>query len=65
MTDADHRALLDLLLKVKGKVILSGYANKMYDRALSEWNYQDHNRKNSAGSGPPKQDRVERIWTNF
>jgi DNA adenine methylase len=65
MSDADHRALLDLLLAVKGKVMLSGYANEMYDRTLSSWIRHDFPKANSAGSGPKKQQRTESVWTNF
>jgi DNA adenine methylase len=35
MTEDDHRKLLEALLEVKGMVILSGYANPMYDEILS------------------------------
>jgi len=30
MSDADHRELVELLLNLKGKAILSGYANELY-----------------------------------
>jgi DNA adenine methylase len=35
MTEPQHRELLDTLLTVKGKVLLSGYASPLYDTALA------------------------------
>ena len=34
LTDADHAALVDALLKLKGKALLSGYPNALYDRLV-------------------------------
>ncbi|GAA3332171.1 DNA adenine methylase [Curtobacterium albidum] len=37
MTDTEHIALLDALLAHKGPVVVSGYANDLYDTALEGW----------------------------
>jgi DNA adenine methylase len=37
MNRADHERLLECLLAVKGMVILSGYADPLYDKALAGW----------------------------
>ena len=37
LTDEDHRRLIDCLLSINGMVVLSGYANEMYDSALVGW----------------------------
>jgi len=34
LTDADHAELVDALLKLKGKALLSGYPNALYDRLV-------------------------------
>jgi DNA adenine methylase len=35
MTDDDHRQLLDTLRGCRGKVLLSGYPNELYDQVLT------------------------------
>lgn len=37
MTNADHGDLLDVLLNHKAMIVLSGYANPLYDDALRGW----------------------------
>src|SRR5262249_52529359 len=37
MTEADHQALLNVLLACRGKVMLSGYPSRLYDEALAGW----------------------------
>ena len=37
MTDTDHEKLLDVLLRLRGAVVLSGYPSTMYDDALAGW----------------------------
>jgi DNA adenine methylase len=65
MTEADHRRLLDLLLAVKGKVILSGYANELYGRALTNWNRHELDLANHASGAKTKRRMVEVLWCNF
>ena len=38
MDDEDHEALLDILLKHKGYVVISGYETELYNSMLAGWN---------------------------
>lgn len=63
MTREDHEALLDLLLTVKGKAMISGYASDLYDSRLAGWRREELvTTAHVANSG---QRRVEVIWMNF
>jgi DNA adenine methylase len=65
MTTADHRELLDTILRVKGKVILSSYPSKLYDDALAGWNRHTLNLPNNAAGGKEKERETECLWCNF
>jgi DNA adenine methylase len=65
MSDADHRELLTTLLSVKGKVILSGYANTLYDEALAGWSRHEVELPNNAAGGREKRRMTEVLWCNF
>jgi DNA adenine methylase len=65
MTDADHAALLDCLLACRGKVMLSGYRNPLYDAALDGWRREEFDLPNNAGQNKVKARRVECVWCNF
>lgn len=49
MTEGEHVKLLECLKNVKGRVVLSGYANPMYDEALAGW--QRITRREQANGG--------------
>lgn len=49
MTEEEHVKLLECLKNVKGRVVLSGYANPMYDEALAGW--QRITRREQANGG--------------
>lgn len=38
MSDKDHEELLDLCLKNKSKILITGYKNELYKTKLKEWN---------------------------
>ena len=75
MTDCDHRNLVDTLKNLKGKVLLSGYANEIYDTL--GWRRMDYNVVSHAagrvrasglqgvGTSKEKQKRVESLWLNY
>jgi DNA adenine methylase len=65
MTEADHRELLEVLTGCKGKVILSGYPNDLYDRALAGWNQHTFDIANHAAGGATKGRETEVLWCNF
>lgn len=58
MTLAEHEALLDILRAHPGPAVLSGYANELYDRALTGWRH--------VVVKPPKVEkaaqRMEKLW---
>lgn len=65
MTRADHCELLGTIKQVKGKVILSGYGNDLYDTELSGWNRLEFRMPNNAASGEKKRTMTEVVWCNF
>ncbi|MBF9042974.1 DNA adenine methylase [Rhodobacterales bacterium HKCCE4037] len=60
MTDADHRALLDTIKSVEGKVVLSGYPHPLYDSLLADWC-----RVETEALADGARRRVEVLWMNF
>jgi len=65
MTEDDHRDLLDLLVKVKGMVMLSGYPSPLYERKLGKWNRHEFDLANNAAGGKVKRRMQECVWCNF
>ena len=64
MTYTDHEELLERLLKLDGRVMLSGYPNSLYDDVLKGWTIRDFSHKSSANTSGNR-DRVERVWLNY
>lgn len=60
MSDKDHAALAKLLRKVKGMVVLSGYACPLYDEKL----YRDWRRFERPHWADGARPRVEVVWIN-
>jgi DNA adenine methylase len=65
MNNVDHARLLDTIKQCKSKVMLSGYANVMYDRELASWNRTDIEIDNKASSAATKRKMIESVWANF
>jgi DNA adenine methylase len=65
MTQTDHRKLLEALLRCRGKVILSGYANRLYDDMLHDWSRHTFDLPNNAAGGKQKERETEVLWCNF
>jgi site-specific DNA-adenine methylase len=65
MGDAAHRELLDLLRTVKGRVVLSGYGNALYDSLLAGWSRHTFDVANHGACGPTKRRMTEVVWANF
>lgn len=59
LNDADHVALLDVLLAVTGYVVLSGYTNELYDERLKGWTRLV---RDTHADGA--RDRTEVLWIN-
>lgn len=60
-----HSALLELLLTLQGKVMLSGYPSPLYDEKLANWHAVDFDLPNNSAAGDSKERRTERVWCNF
>lgn len=68
-SDADHRALADVLHQVEATVLLSGYASDLYDNGIyADWHRIERNvplhmsnGKTAKGTRPR---RVEVLWSN-
>jgi DNA adenine methylase len=60
-----HEQLLDLLLRVCGKVILSAYRSELYDQKLANWRVVQWDRANSAASGREKRRVTEVVYLNY
>lgn len=58
-TDEDHCKLLDTLLKLDCRVMISGYPSALYERALRGWEVKELVNVSHAGL------RRERLWANF
>jgi len=63
MTPDDHAALLDTLLQIKGKAMLSGYAAPLYEEKLKGWRREEL--KTKAHMSNSGEERVEVIWFNY
>lgn len=59
LTDADHEALLKRVRQARAMVIISGYANDLYDGTLSDWR-----RVTIDTHADGALDRVEVLWIN-
>jgi hypothetical protein len=60
INEGDHKVLLDVIRKLKGMVMISGYPNAMYDDALSRWTTATFMTTNRGG-----QHVTEKIWMNY
>lgn len=60
LSDEKHIELLTAVKNSKSKIIISGYDNKIYNDALSDWNIDEKTTTVQMGLH-----RVEKIWMNF
>jgi DNA adenine methylase len=65
MNEQDHLRLLGRLKQCKAKVLLSGYANPLYDSLLSDWRRVERPTKVQTGCAKTKSDRLEILWLNY
>lgn len=67
MTDVDHIELLRRLANIKGKFLLSGYPNELYeDWAVANGvNHIDIEIDNKASGSKTKEKKIERLWFNY
>ena len=60
MNDKDHEMLLDVLLKHRGYVIISGYDTELYNSMLTGWTRYELTSYSQTGSK-----KTEILWMNF
>jgi len=65
MDESVHNELLLTILQCKGRVMLSGYPNELYDRTLHDWNRHDREIDNKVSGGTSKRMMTESLWSNF
>lgn len=67
MSVEEHQELLDVLEKVSGKFLLSGYPSKLYDEYATRngWNRIDVQIDNKASSLKEKPMKTECFWMNY
>src|SRR5262249_29647048 len=65
MTRDDHVRLLATIKAAKGMVMISGYANDLYDSQLAGWTRHEFDLPNNAAGGREKRRMTECLWCNF
>jgi DNA adenine methylase len=69
MTDEDHMRLVDVLLNIKGKAILSGYNHEIYNKLLDNgWELIELGsfaKRSMKNSGDKLERGKELVWVNF
>lgn len=65
MTKNDHIELLNCCLAHKGKILLSGYDNDLYNFMLSGWNKVTKEVANHSQQTPTKTKKIECLWRNY
>ena len=65
MTESQHRDLATVLNQCKGKVVLSGYPSKLYDKLYRKWHRDEFDIANHAAGAKKKGREIECVWRNF
>ena len=67
MTPEQHKDLLDALVALEGRFMLSGYRSALYDEYAARWGWHltEFDVPNHAASGKTKRRMVECVWRNF
>lgn len=65
MSQDQHANLVETIRGCKGKVMLSGYPNELYDEVLDDWNRHDFRIDNKVSGSHQKRVMVESVWCNF
>ena len=67
MSDDGHRELLEVLAGIKGKFLLSGYSNELYESWAKQHGYACERIEidNKASSAKNKQTKIECLWMNY
>lgn len=62
MTDREHEELAAVLHRIRGRAVLSGYRNELYDRLFADWRRVDGEERLCHSVRKPRQ---ETVWLNF
>jgi DNA adenine methylase len=62
MSEADHSRLLDAVLRLSGRAVITGYASTLYAEALKDWKAVPVDQKCLISRGVSKPVRNEVIW---
>jgi DNA adenine methylase len=67
MTQGQHKELLDLLIGIQGKFLLSGYHSPLYDSVAERhgWKCREFDLPNHQAGGDTKRRMIECVWSNF
>ena len=67
MTEAQHSELLEVLSRIEGRFLLSGYPCALYSERERRhgWNRHEKQIDNKAASGKSKEIKTECLWCNF
>jgi len=65
MTEQDHREMLAAIKGCRGRVMLSGYPNALYDHELCGWSRHDFQIDNKVSGAKSKRTMTERVWCNY
>jgi DNA adenine methylase len=65
MSREDHVALAHVLLRCRGRVILSGYPSGLYEQLFGGWRTVSVEMPNHAAQGKAKRRMTERLWFNW
>ena len=60
MTDEDHEEILQVILRSKAKIMISGYESELYETYLKDWK-----RMEFRGAAEHGGTRKEIVWTNY
>jgi len=60
-----HKKMLDVVLASEAKILLSSYANPLYEKRLKEWNRHVFDLPNNASHGKVKERKQEVVYANF
>lgn len=56
----EHRSLLNLIADAKAKILISGYADPLYDEMLADWNTESFTAQTRSGKAA-----TEWLWFNY
>lgn len=67
MSRKEHENLLNVLLNIQGRFLLSGYRSDLYDKKskIGSWHRVDIQIDNKASSAKKKETKTECLWMNF